>query len=128
MEENRCARFLARSADGLLVADDVNLYILSTMRADYVEGNRPIHHTFGDGSNHRVDTIQALVQHAKPLLEALHFRCLLLGSYQGSFFLGQDHVLQKSGLPNYIGRRIPMSKLWCEENFPYLQVGWFVGQ
>jgi len=46
-------------------ADNGNLYILTAVGAGDIKDNGLQHYSFGNGGNHRVDTIQAVVQHVE---------------------------------------------------------------
>jgi hypothetical protein len=62
-----------RLAAWLGAADNSHLDILTTVGTDDVKDNGLRHYAFGNGGNHRVDTIQAVVQHVEALLYTLDF-------------------------------------------------------
>jgi hypothetical protein len=79
-----------RLAAWLGAADNSYLDILTTVGTNDVKDNGLRHYTFGNGGNHRVDTIQAVVQHVEALLDALDF-LRLTGCRRGfSSFLRQS--------------------------------------
>jgi len=71
-------------------ADNGNLYILTAVGTGDIKDNGLQHYAFGNGGNHRVDTIQAVVQHVEAPLDAFHI-LRLAGFYRRGFsFLRQS--------------------------------------
>jgi hypothetical protein len=81
---------LGRLAAWFGAADNSHLYSLTAMGTGDSKDHGLRHYAFGNGSDHRVDTIQAVVQHIEALLDALEF--LRLTDYRRSFrsFLRQS--------------------------------------
>ncbi len=46
------------------------------MRAGYLERHQLTHDSFGNGRHHRIDIVEAIVQHIELLLQTLYFPCL----------------------------------------------------
>jgi hypothetical protein len=80
----------AQLAAWLGAADKSNLYVLTAVGTDDIKNNRLRHYAFGNGGNHRVDTIQAIIQHVEALLDALDFRRLAGSRRNLSSFLHQS--------------------------------------
>jgi len=72
-------------------ADKGDLYALTTVGTDDIKDNGLQHYPFGNGGNHRVDTIQAVVQHVEAPLDSFDVRRLAGSGCRGfSSFLRQS--------------------------------------
>jgi hypothetical protein len=81
-----------RLAAWLGAADNSHLYTLTTVGTDDIKDKGLRHYAFGNGGNHRVDTIQTVVQHVEALFDALEFLRLAGSGRHGlsSFFHQSD--------------------------------------
>ena len=81
---------LGRLPAWLGAADKGNLYILTAVGTGDIKDNGVQHYAFGNGGNHRVDTIQAVVQHIEAPFDA--FELLRPAGYgrRGFSFLRQS--------------------------------------
>jgi hypothetical protein len=61
----------AQLAAWLGAANKGNLYVLTAVGTGDIKNKRLRHYSFGNGGNHRVNAIQAIIQHVKALLDAL---------------------------------------------------------
>jgi hypothetical protein len=92
-----------RLAAGLGAADKGNLYVLTAVGTDDIKNNGLQHYALGNGGNHRVDTVQAVVQHVEALLDAFDIQ-RLAGSRRGfSSFRQSDTSYGDYDKPHYMG-------------------------
>lgn len=71
-------------------ADKGNLDILTAVGTGDIKGNRLQHYAFGNGGNHRVDTVQAVVQHVEAPLDAFEVLRLAGSGRRGFILLRQS--------------------------------------
>jgi hypothetical protein len=78
--------------------------MLAAVWAGEAEVERLLHNSLGNGGNHRIDIVQALVQHVKAPLDAFDVYRLIVFCRTGVIILGQERTSKEiAGLIILVG-------------------------